>query len=75
MEPGLCSGTDVLGLVIDKRTVAFGDQEHTLDVGRHALREVVFQVDDARPGREIAHPEGMTGLFRGASRSPGDDGI
>lgn len=56
METGLSSGTDVLRLVVDERTVALGDQEDTLDVGRHALREVVFQVDNAGSWRQIAHP-------------------
>lgn len=37
MEAGLGSRADLFRLVVDKRTVAFGDQEDALDVGGHAL--------------------------------------
>lgn len=70
MELGLRGGTGSLGLVVNKRTVALRDEEHTLDVVGHALRKVILEFHDARARRQIAHPEGMARLSRGPSWRP-----
>lgn len=42
--------------IIDKRAVAFRDQEQAFDVSRRILGEMVLQVDDSGSWREVADP-------------------
>lgn len=63
--------TGALGFVVDKGAVALRDEEHALEVFVHLAGEVILQIDDVRARGEIAHPQGMAGLFRFPERASG----
>lgn len=50
-------------LVIHKRTITLGDQEHALNVVFCILREVIFEINDTGSGRKISNPQRVARLL------------
>lgn len=69
MKSGECGRTGCFSSVIDESAVALGDEKDAFNVGRGVAGKVILQIGDDGPRRQIAHPKGMTGLFRLARRA------
>jgi hypothetical protein len=74
MKSRQCRDAGRFCFVIDEGAVALRYEEYTLDVLRSVLREVILEIHDVCPSREIPDPKSMAGLLglpRGSPRRSG----